>query len=90
MDEMKTMPILKNLTFILGGARSGKSAYAEQRAQKCKDILVNTYGCNPANILTSAKGDTIQPFHSLLFSLYYFLFFLFLEDIKQILFFDFH
>ena len=36
--------------------------YANQRAQKCKDVLVNTYGCNPANILTSAKGDTIQPF----------------------------
>lgn len=36
--------------------------YANQRAQKCKDVLVNTYGCNPANILTSAKGDTVQPF----------------------------
>lgn len=36
--------------------------YAEQRANGCKDALVKMYGCNPANIMTDAKGDTVQPF----------------------------
>ena len=36
--------------------------YAGLRAADCKDALVKLYGCNPANILTDSKGDTVQPF----------------------------
>lgn len=36
--------------------------YANLRAKECKEVLVNSYGCNPNNIFIDFKGDTIQPF----------------------------
>ena len=36
--------------------------YAERRAARCKDELVNKFGCDPARISIDSKGDTVQPF----------------------------
>lgn len=44
-----------------GNARVN-SRYAEQRALRCKEVLVNQFGCDASRIITDSKGDTIQPF----------------------------
>lgn len=49
--------ILSNLTFILGGTRSGKSAYAEQRA---KEFGENVLYCATAEILDDEMRDRVN------------------------------
>lgn len=46
-----------NLTFILGGARSGKSAYAEQRAGEYEDDVIY---CATAQILDDEMRDRVM------------------------------
>ena len=49
--------VLDNLTFILGGARSGKSAYAEQRA---RDLDLDVIYCATAEILDEEMAERVR------------------------------
>ena len=53
----QTLPLPANLTFILGGARSGKSSYSEQRAREFGD---NVIYCATAEILDGEMADRVQ------------------------------
>ena len=53
----QTMHLPANLTFILGGARSGKSSYSEQRAREYGD---NVIYCATAEILDREMADRVQ------------------------------
>ena len=65
-DLIKTDPDAKIV--VTGYADKGtgnakiNSALSKERAQGITAKLVNIHGINPANITTSWKGDTVQPF----------------------------
>jgi len=44
------------------GTSAMNKRYAQQRAQKAKQELVNDYGCDAKRIEVSSKGDTVQPY----------------------------
>ena len=53
---------------VLGYADKGtgnanvNARIARLRAEECKNILVNSYGCDASRIDIDSKGDTVQPF----------------------------
>ena len=56
LSDIEPPTIYPNLTFILGGARSGKSSYAEKRAREFGDDVIY---CATAEILDEEMRDRV-------------------------------
>ena len=56
-SDIENTMIYPNLTFILGGARSGKSSYAEKRAREFGDDVIY---CATAEILDEEMRDRVS------------------------------
>lgn len=44
------------------GTPKVNAKYAQKRAEECKKVLVEKYGCDASRIDIDSKGDTVQPF----------------------------